>query len=622
MGRAVSSLRGRPASRLPHVVEMPNGLRKLIAWATTSPATWLVVVVGASTLVRAWISLGVASPWVLPDEVLYSDLAKSIGAGERPSVRGVPVLGWGVVYPSLIAPIWALFENPFFAYHATLVVNAFVMSLAAVPAYFLARLFVSRKASLLVALMTVLVPSMSYTGALMTENAFYPLFLLAVLLIARTVSRPSTANQAAVLLLLGLVALTRIQGLALAAAYVGAVVTYAWTSGPSEGMGYVRRFLPTAAVTVPLALVPAVVSFARGDGAFGWLGARSRTFDGLHPEEVPQWLAFLAADLVLYVAVVPVAATAVMVGVGLSRRAPESARLFSAVALSTGVAMLVSVALVSASFDADGIESMNERYLFYVVPITFLGLVAWVDAGLPRPRPWAWIIVAGCCLLPVLMPINRLDYNAGLQALALLPWGALSVSDLSLALLLGVYTLACGTLWLRSGRSGATRLWLLSAVWMVLLGAFAIESNADSGSKAARAFEGRKATWVDNALPPGAEVDVLWNQRLARQGVPDWFYYWLMVTELFNRNVGDVYRVGPTTYFENVLPTVPVRIQSDMTVADASGRTVDVEYVLVTCRTGVAGEIVAGSPRGGFELVRVQGALRLVPRRVCSPVVP
>ena len=77
---------------------------------------------------------------MLPDELVYSDLARSIADGGRPAVRDVPVFGWGEVYPALIAPVWALVEDRYVAYHATLAVNAIVMSLAAIPAYFLARL--------------------------------------------------------------------------------------------------------------------------------------------------------------------------------------------------------------------------------------------------------------------------------------------------------------------------------------------------------------------------------------------------------------------------------------------------------------------------------------------------
>ncbi len=108
-----------------------------------------------------------------------------------------------------------LFDDPVWAYHAALVINALVMSLVAVPAYLLARLFVAPRLSFVVAAMAVLVPSMTYTGVLMTENAFYPAFVLAVFLVARAVRRPTLGAQALALLGLGLLAFTRLQGLAL-----------------------------------------------------------------------------------------------------------------------------------------------------------------------------------------------------------------------------------------------------------------------------------------------------------------------------------------------------------------------------------------------------------------------
>ena len=57
------------------------------------------------------------------------------------------------------------------------------MSLAAVPAYFLARRILPARLALLAAGLTVLVPAMLYTGVLMTENAFYPIFLVTALVL-------------------------------------------------------------------------------------------------------------------------------------------------------------------------------------------------------------------------------------------------------------------------------------------------------------------------------------------------------------------------------------------------------------------------------------------------------
>ncbi len=41
-----------------------------------------------SALVHLLAALGLSAPWVMPDELIYSELAKSIGDGSFPGVRG------------------------------------------------------------------------------------------------------------------------------------------------------------------------------------------------------------------------------------------------------------------------------------------------------------------------------------------------------------------------------------------------------------------------------------------------------------------------------------------------------------------------------------------------------
>ena len=93
--------------------------------------------------------------------------------------------------------------------------------------------------------------------------------------------------------------------------------------------------------------------------------------------------------------------------------------------------------------------------------------------------------------------------------------------------------------------------------------------------------------------------------------MPDSYYFWLMVTEFFNRSVGDVHRLGPATFFEDFLPTVRAGVGSEGDVVDSRGRVVTAEYALVTCRTPIEGRLVAQAPRGALRLVRVGGPLRL-----------
>src|SRR5207247_4114255 len=90
-------------------------------------------------------------------------------------------LGFGPGYPLLSSPAYALFTDAAHAYAAAKAIGSLVMSLAAVPAYLIARRVLGRPLSVAAAVLAVVIPSMAYTSVLMTENAFYPAFLLCAL---------------------------------------------------------------------------------------------------------------------------------------------------------------------------------------------------------------------------------------------------------------------------------------------------------------------------------------------------------------------------------------------------------------------------------------------------------
>ncbi|HET9851018.1 MAG TPA: hypothetical protein VFP56_00765, partial [Candidatus Limnocylindrales bacterium] len=76
---------GTLVTSAPSRTEALGGRDSVVARVLAAPATWLVVIVGLSTLIRGWIAVRVPSPWILPDEVVYSELAKSIADGTRPA---------------------------------------------------------------------------------------------------------------------------------------------------------------------------------------------------------------------------------------------------------------------------------------------------------------------------------------------------------------------------------------------------------------------------------------------------------------------------------------------------------------------------------------------------------
>src|SRR5262249_31477357 len=138
--------------------------------------------------------------------------------------------------------------------------------LAAVPAYFLARRVLGQWLSLAAAALAVAIPSMVYTATLMTENAFYPIFLTFVLVLVIWLDRPTVAHT---LILLGLVVvayLTRQQAIALLPAIVTAPLLVA-------GREAFRRYQLMYAIVAAGVLLVVVEQLARGRSVFGILGA-------------------------------------------------------------------------------------------------------------------------------------------------------------------------------------------------------------------------------------------------------------------------------------------------------------------------------------------------------------
>ena len=145
------------------------------------------------------------------DELIYSELAKSFAASAASSPRHSGA-GYSVVYPILICPAYALFDSLPDAYAAVKTINASFMSLAAVPAYLLARRLRRAGCALAAAVLAVAVPSLVYTGTVMTENAFYPLFLLAALALVLVLERPTLGRQLPLLARSALAFATRVAG--------------------------------------------------------------------------------------------------------------------------------------------------------------------------------------------------------------------------------------------------------------------------------------------------------------------------------------------------------------------------------------------------------------------------
>ena len=566
-------------------------VRAVPAWA------WLAGLVVVSTVVRYGLGRRIVAPWIFIDELIYSELAKSFAESGRFLVRDEPTAAYGVVYPLLIAPAWALFDAVPDAYAAAKAINALVMSLAAVPAYFLARRVLAPALSLLAAALTVAVPSMIYTGVLMTENAFYPAFLGAALALVLWLERPTPVRTAVLLGVCAVAFLTRAQAIALLPAVLTAPLVLA-------GRAAFRRYRLLYGLVAAGALLVVGVQAGRGRSPLGILGAYQVAGErDFQVSDVSRWFLYHVAELDLSLGILPFAALVVLAGLGPGL--PERVRIF----VAASVPLVFWLVLEVAAFASVESLRIEERNMFYVAPLFLIALLVWIDQGLPRPRGLtaaAALVAAG---LPGVLPYHTLiNLNAVSDTLAILPVWSLHPSPFTLEQLPAVVVLTS------MGAAFAflfcPRRYALVLPGLVLL-YFAASYRPVEGKHRVASLGALFAgithphrDWIDRAVGRDADVVAIWSGNTERQVI------WQ--NELFNRSVGAIYDLAPR--FSAGLAETPITVERRSGLLLAPDRELRPAYALADGSVGLAGEVVARDRHKGMLLYRVEGPLRQISR--------
>ena len=143
---------------------------------------------------------------------------------------------------------------------------------------------------------------MVYTATLMTENAFYPLFLAAALATVLWLERPTPLRTAVVLGAFVVCFLTRQQALALLPALLTAPLLVA-------GRAALRRYALMYGLAAAGALGVIVVQVARGVSPLGVVGAYEVAGRADYSvREVGKWFVYHVAELDVALGVLPFAA--------------------------------------------------------------------------------------------------------------------------------------------------------------------------------------------------------------------------------------------------------------------------------------------------------------------------
>ncbi len=560
------------------------------AWA------WLAVIVVGSIALRAWLGSRMPAPFIFTDELQYQENARSLAAGNGIQVRDEPYGIVSVLYPLLLAPAYALFDSLPEAYAAARTINAVVMSLAAIPAYLIARRLLPLGWSLAAAVLAVAVPSMAYTGTLMSENAFYPAFLLAAWALLRALDEPTFARQLVLLGACGAVTLVRVQGLAVA---LGALTAPLLLRVAARRP--LRPFLPLYAIAVAGGLLVLAAQLARGASVSSLFGAYAvvgeESYDWV---EVARYAFWHLAELDLYVGVVPLAAF-LLLAAGVRELEPRLQTLLAATA-----ALAFWTILVVAAFASRFAGAIVERNMFVVAPLLFAALLVWIHRGAPRPAAPATLAVGVAAVLPALIPYDRfLQLKVRSDTLAIVPlWNLqdeiglprLDDAVLVAGLVAGAAFLFLPRRWLVA-LPAAVLAYFALATYPIVIGKHGMEPAARDAL-----FEGIRTgdrDWID-AAAGDEEVSVLWT------GLQH--HFTSQMNEFFNRSVGPVYTLrGP---MPGGFPETPVTVDEGTgEVRRADGSTVNVAYVLVDGSVDVEGTEVEQDALRGLTLYRANGPL-------------
>jgi len=563
------------------------------------------IVLGAllagSLALRSWAALAVVSPWMSPDEESYAALGRSLWHGDGLSVLGHHGGYLSLFYPLVVGLPLSL-SGPHLGYDLAKVLQAGLMTAAAVPVYLWSRSLMPRAYALLAAALTLTLPGLAFSGFLMTETLFYLVFVLTAWAMAATLVSPTLRNQALLFGALVLAVGTRLQAVVLVPAFVLAVaLRFAF----DRRRGDVRALAPFLVGVALLTGVWLVFTLASGRsplGAYGVVGSASYSVGA-----ALRFMLYHLADVVLLVALVPAVALAILVvDAARGREASDRARAFLAVGVALTAALVAEVGL----FTSQLLGRLGERYLLGLAPLLFMAFALWLSRGAPRPRvTTAAALVVALALLAIL-PVRFFSEAAEPDAFSVIPLYHLSAAypGTDVRVFLFAVAVDLALLFLLVPRRYAWTLAAATASLLIATSVYASRVVADQ----ARGFEsvmvGSQPAWIDR-YADGPVAFVYANELSWSGGSPVW------VNEFWNRRIDRVYVLNGAVV-DGPMPVSGATLQADHTLSlDHATTTPPPSFAVTGPGVVPLGTRIAASANGVWTLWR----LRSNPPAVTAP---
>lgn len=336
----------------------------------------LLVVWLSASIIYFLLARGYETPRHQQDEFLYWALGKSFAAGDGFAWRGIGTPLPSFLYPVTISPAFQIAESVEGQLNAVHAINALMMSATAFPAFLMARLFVDRSAAYVATAFALLVPAMNYVGLVGTETLAYPACTAAFAGILLACAKPRSRNTLLAIALIGLAVVSRAQLVILLPIFFAAILVVALMRGRDGWREYLGQQKLAMAILGAAILTALLLVTLAGDATVGiYNGLFTRI--PLTADNAAFWTKSFAADVFLVVAVIPAIATFALIARRANRRDPLLGALI-ALAYLTAIALVVQVAWFSATSPEYWrvLNLFYERYIFYLGPIFFTGLMA------------------------------------------------------------------------------------------------------------------------------------------------------------------------------------------------------------------------------------------------------
>jgi hypothetical protein len=593
--------------------------RPTLAALDAAPAAAIALALAClvSILVRVYLARKIVTPWIMIDELVYSELAKSFAAGGHFLLRGQPTHVTNVVYPVLISPAWRA-HSMSTTYTIAKAINAVVMTLAAVPVYLWGQKLAPRRYALAAAGLTLLLPSFLYSGELMTETAFLPAFVLAAYAMGAALERPTPPRQLLALAAIGLACGVRVQGLVLLAALPTAIALKLFfdaRAGELRGRTAFGRalvsFWPTAAVLAAGVGGYAAYKAAQGSSLSSGLGSYQAVASGGYAtREAARWALYHFAELPFSVGVLPASALLVMLGLAVRRGAATTPaeRAFLAVAASSIAWIVIEVAAFASRFSL----RVEERYMFCLAPLLLLALVLWLARGMPRPPVLTMVAAALPLVLLIFLPLGRLlNVSIISDTFGLIPLLRLSqiisggiprVRDLLL-----VGAAVAGAAFVITPRRLALPLFPASLAVFFVLASWVVQGTIRDYAKNLQASSGLRGdpSWIDEALPKGGRAGFLYGTSVD----PGQQAAFLWQTAFWNRKLTAAYDLN---YQEPVFSAPLLGVDSrngELVGSGTSHAYASLPYIVAETGVALTGKKIAERPP--YDLYRIKQPLRL-----------